>query len=339
MESLSDVFNREVKLRTNKPNRIIEKYNKFITENAAHIIRLASISDSKAGKDIVELKRKSQDNVGIVYRLERKDYDDVYILDGQQILFYEKNIETIDGQHVASKLLTNIWYDIAWEGIAKEGGVVFRKGKKPEALIKRCLELTTSDDDIVLDSFLGSGTTSAVAHKMGRRYIGIEMGEQARTHALPRLKAVINGEQTGISKAVRWEGGGGFSFYNLGSPVFNEQGFLHSDVKFNDLASYVWWLETKTPLQSNKHDTPFLGVYNEVAYYLLYNDVLGDKRPRGGNLLTHKVLKYLDEHYAYDGKRIIIGEATRIGDSSLEALNIEFKQIPYALYGTQANKD
>ena len=111
------------------------------------------------------------------------------------------------------------------------------------------------------------------------------------------------------------------------------------DVKFSDLANYVWWLETKTPLQSTQYSTPFLGVHNEVAYYLLYNGILGNKRPNGGNLLTPKVLKHLDECYQHDGKRIIIGEATRIGDSSLEALNIEFKQIPYALYGTQAIKD
>ncbi|MGI9340045.1 MAG: DNA methyltransferase [Psychrobacter sp.] len=201
------------------------------------------------------------------------------------------------------------------------------------------LEIFSNEGDYILDSFLGSGSTAASAHKMKRKYIGIEIGEHATTHVLPRLESVINGDNTGISSDVGWNGGGGFDFYTLGSPVFDEQGFLHSDVKFNDLASYVWWLETKTPLQSNKHDTPFLGIHNEVAYYLLYDDVLGDKRPRGGNLLTHKVLKYLDEHYAYDGKRIIIGEAKRIGDSSLEALNIEFKQIPYALYGTQANKD
>jgi adenine-specific DNA-methyltransferase len=233
------------------------------------------------------------------------------------------------------------FYDFAdrFGNCRNEGGVAFRGGKKPEEYIRTILEIFSNEGDYILDSFLGSGSTAASAHKMKRKYIGIEIGEHATTHVLPRLESVINGDNTGISSDVGWNGGGGFDFYTLGSPVFDEQGFLHSDVKFNDLASYVWWLETKTPLQSNKHNTPFLGVYNEVAYYLLYNGVLGDKRPRGGNLLTHKVLKYLDEHYAYEGKRIIIGEATRIGDSSLEALNIEFKQIPYALYGTQANKD
>lgn len=90
---------------------------------------------------------------------------------------------------------------------------------KPESLISRVLHIATNPGDLVLDSFLGSGTTAAVAHKMGRRYIGIEMGEHAKTHCLPRLEKVIAGEQGGISEAVGWKGGGGFRFHTLGEPV------------------------------------------------------------------------------------------------------------------------
>ena len=86
---------------------------------------------------------------------------------------------------------------------------------KPERLIERVLTLGSNTGDLVLDSFLGSGTTAAVAHKMGRRYIGIELGDQCYTHVLPRLKAVVDGEQGGISKTVDWNGGGGFKFYEL----------------------------------------------------------------------------------------------------------------------------
>ena len=86
---------------------------------------------------------------------------------------------------------------------------------KPERLIERILTLATSPGDLILDSFLGSGTTAAVAHKMGRRWIGIELGDHAYTHCYPRLKAVVDGEQGGISKAVKWQGGGGFKFYEL----------------------------------------------------------------------------------------------------------------------------
>lgn len=86
---------------------------------------------------------------------------------------------------------------------------------KPERLIERVLTLSTNPGDLVLDSFLGSGTTAAVAHKMGRRYIGIELGDHCYTHCLPRLKSVVDGEQGGISKSVDWQGGGGFKFYEL----------------------------------------------------------------------------------------------------------------------------
>ena len=87
---------------------------------------------------------------------------------------------------------------------------------KPESLIFKLLELTTNPGDLVLDSFLGSGTTAAVAHKMGRRWIGIELGEHCDTHCVPRLKKVIDGEdQGGITKSANWQGGGGFRYYNL----------------------------------------------------------------------------------------------------------------------------
>lgn len=104
---------------------------------------------------------------------------------------------------------------------------------KPERLLQRVLTLATNPGDLVLDSFLGSGTTAAVAHKMGRRYIGIELGDHCYTHCKPRLDAVIDGEQGGISKTVNWQGGGGYKFYELaptlivkdkyGNPVFSEK--------------------------------------------------------------------------------------------------------------------
>lgn len=87
---------------------------------------------------------------------------------------------------------------------------------KPERLIERILTLGSNKGDLVLDSFLGSGTTAAVAHKMGRKYIGIELGEHCFTHCIPRLQKVIDGtDQGGISKAVGWKGGGGYHFYEL----------------------------------------------------------------------------------------------------------------------------
>ncbi|MDY0183601.1 MAG: site-specific DNA-methyltransferase [Proteiniphilum sp.] len=96
---------------------------------------------------------------------------------------------------------------------------------KPECLINKLIELCTNKNDLVLDSFLGSGTTAAVAHKMGRRYIGIELGDHAITHCYPRLKAVVDGEQGGISRSVNWKGGGGFKYYALAPSLLKKDKF------------------------------------------------------------------------------------------------------------------
>jgi adenine-specific DNA-methyltransferase len=96
---------------------------------------------------------------------------------------------------------------------------------KPERLIERVLTLATNEGDLVLDSFLGSGTTAAVANKMGRRWIGVELGEHAKTHCYPRLQKVIDGEQGGISKALNWQGGGGFKFYTLAPSLLKQDKF------------------------------------------------------------------------------------------------------------------
>lgn len=213
--NVSEAFEKHKGTSKIKPLQIIKEYNKFIIENADRIFRFTSISDSGAGQAIVELKYKSKEEPYKIYKMEREKLDDVYVLNGQQISFYSKNVTEIDGKKSPSMMLTDIWKDIAWEGIAKEGNVTFKKGKKPEKLIKRCLDLVTKPGDYVLDSFAGSATTAAVSHKMKRNWITIELGDHAYSHCKKRLDGVINGEQSGISKLVNWQGGGGYHFYEL----------------------------------------------------------------------------------------------------------------------------
>lgn len=211
---------------------------------------------------------------------------------------------------------------------------------KPEGVVWHILRIATNPGDLVLDSFLGSGTTAAVAHKMGRRYIGIEMGGHAQTHCIPRLKKVIAGEQGGISKAVNWQGGGGFRFYTLGEAVFLPDGSINPAVRFAALAAYLWHFETGEPWQMPLTPTPFpkgeglltpfLGIHEGTAYYLLYNGILGDRRPQGGNVLTTSVLAHLLETYPHDGPKVIYGETLRwLGEARLRAENITFRQLPY----------
>ena len=204
---------------------------------------------------------------------------------------------------------------------------------KPERLIQRILHIATDPGDLVLDSFLGSGTTAAVAHKMGRRYIGIEMGEHAVSHCVPRLRKVIAGEQGGISKSVNWQGGGGFRFYRLGPPVFDEDGQIRSDIRFSVLAAHVYFSETGRPWKGTG-DSPFLGLYEGRAYALLYNGILGDKRPGGGNVLTRATLAHIrgeiaKAHPGADGPLTVYGEQSRLMPQTLEREGIIFKQTPY----------
>lgn len=208
------------------------------------------------------------------------------------------------------------------------GGEISFGTPKPERLLQRIIHIATNPGDLVLDSFLGSGTTAAVAHKMGRRWIGIEMGEHAHTHCIPRLQKVIDGEQGGISEAVKWKGGGGFRFCTLGEPAFDSHGRINSEVRFATLAAYVWHYETGEPGRQ-VFDQPLLGIKDGTAYYLLYNGILGDRRPASGNVLTHAVLDAIKEIFPHDGPKVIYGETTRFGAARLAAENITFKQIPY----------
>lgn len=209
-------------------------------------------------------------------------------------------------------------------------GIIPFSTPKPEALIQRIIHIASNSGDLVLDSFLGSGTAAAVAQKMGRRYIGIEMGEHAVTHCAPRLKKVVDGEQGGITKAVNWQGGGGFRFYHLGEPVFDENNHINPHVTYPALAAHCWFSETKTPLPNihNAEKTPLLGVSNGTAYYLLFNGILGDQNPEGGNVLTQKLLRILP---LFAGPKVIYGEVSLLDEARLRAEGITFKKIPYEL--------
>jgi adenine-specific DNA-methyltransferase len=196
---------------------------------------------------------------------------------------------------------------------------------KPEGLLHMVVECCTSPGDLVVDSFLGSGTAAAVAHKMGRRWIGIELGEHAVTHCVPRLKKFVDGEQGGISEAVGWKGGGGFRVCRLAPPIFDENDHINAGIRFPVLAAHVWFSETHTPL-TKAGKSALLGVHKDTAYYLLYNGILGDQRPGSGNALTGKVLGSLVRH---DGPKVIYGECTSLGEERLRREGVVFKQIPY----------
>ena len=174
---------------------------------------------------------------------------------------------------------------------------------------------------------------------MGRRWIGIEMGEHAVTHCLPRLQKVVEGEQGGISKAVNWQGGGGFRFLSLGAPMFDADDEIDADVRYADLAAFIWMRETGGVLEARATTTglPLIGTHTAepgsegTAYYLLFNGILGDRRPASGNVLTSAVLDAMRSTCWHTGPKVVYGEACRLGDARLADERIVFRQLPHAV--------
>lgn len=167
-----------------------------------------------AAKGIVAIRDKSKSSPNKVLCAET-DGGEVYILNGRQVYFYSNKIKEIDGQLTPAKPLTNLWADIAYNGISKEGGVSLKNGKKPEKLLRRAIEISTKKGELVLDFFAGSGTTAAVAHKLGRQWIAVEQLDYINSLPKNRFVNVIKGDASGISKTIRWQGGGSFVYAEL----------------------------------------------------------------------------------------------------------------------------
>lgn len=208
---------------------------------------------------------------------------------------------------------------------------------KPVRLIKRVLQLASNKDSLILDSFAGSGTTGHAVMQLNkedqgeRRFILVEIDSNiSKNLTRERLKKVsggykkLNGEKT--------EGlGSGFRYCKLGAPCFNEHGKINEEVTFIDLARHVYFTETGQPMQKQaKASSPLIGLFQETAIYLLYNGILKDKKPNGGNVLTQLVLDHLPKHA---GTKVVYGTACRLSSARLKRENIIFKQTPYEIRG------
>lgn len=268
----------------------------FALKNSEMVIRFAQPNYAGVSQAARELIDQSKENESKVFRLERDNYSDMYFYKGNRILFLGDKVDENEEETQIVEPLTNFWDDIPWQGIAKEGDVDFPKSKKPEKLIRRILEISTDEDDWVLDSFLGSGTTCAVAHKLGRKWIGIELGEHAETLCLPRLKRVVSGEdQTGISKQVGWKGDGGFRYCVLGESLFardKDTGLVMINPKYTNgpLVSAVCNMEDFTL----NNDNVFHGVRGNIYAHITeekvtqyYLDALLDQLPNGKSLTVY----------------------------------------------------
>lgn len=213
-----------------------EVYNKyadriFQTTNAQSSVRQTVMRETEGfdfpmiGLEYVPTKGKNAGKkIEILYKGEQR----------RMMMFLSDAVEKIDGEYFCLDKINTLWDDIQYNNLTKEGNVQFPNGKKPESLVGRVIEMLSNPGDLVLDSFLGSGTTCAAAHKMGRRWIGVELGSHCYTHCIPRMQSVVDGlDSGGITKLTNWQGGGGYKFYELaptlivkdrfGNSVFSDQ--------------------------------------------------------------------------------------------------------------------
>tara|TARA_R110002110_G_scaffold415741_2_gene654668 strand:- start:664 stop:2412 length:1749 start_codon:yes stop_codon:yes gene_type:complete len=248
---------------------------------------------------------------GLIY-LYKTDFDTSAKQPRVQVIFADDNLMQNPG---------DFWTDIKTTGgVGQEGGVLFPNSKKPEALLKRIIGMSTKPRDIVLDSFAGSGTTGAVAHKMGRRWVMVELGEHCHTHIAPRMQNVINGtDQTGVSKAVNWMGGGGYRYFRLASSLLEKdkwgQYVISKDYKPEMLAEAVCKLMgfTYAPSQDrfwqHGHSTE-----NDFIYVTTQR-------------LTHDALRKLS-HEVGDGRTLLV--CCRAHDENTFD-NLTVRKIPHAV--------
>ena len=240
---------KECKIALSKDAQL-NKIKLFAELNKDKVFRTAAIGGGALKKRRLTIE-KSRNQKRKVMQHPNEDVDDFYILNGEQIVFWGHTYKEIDGKMAPATAITDVWTDIGFTGIANEGGVTLKNGKKPELLLKRIIELTTIPNDIVLDYHLGSGTTTSVAHKMRRQYIGIEQLDYHENDSVNRLNNVIAGDKTGISKAVHWQGGGEFVYLEL--KKFN-QAFIEK-------------------IESANHTETILAIWEEMKWksFLNYN--------------------------------------------------------------------
>lgn len=268
----------------------------------------------------IEYTPKTGKNKGTVYTQYYKG--DKYNL----FAWLSDVMEEKDGVLYKKTLQGTYWdFTAGTKNLTKEGGVNFPNGKKPESLISRILEMCTNEGDIVLDSFLGSGTTAAVAHKMHRKWIGIEMGDQAYTHCKVRLDKIIDGNDNGgITSDVGWTNGGGYKFYELAPTLVNQDVFgepiinkdynpdmlaaavaLHEGFKYNP-DDKVFWKQSKS---------------NENAYLFVTTATV-----------TVPMIKEIESQMADDEFLVI---ACKSYEKSADSVSnkIKIKKIPQMLLG------
>ncbi|MCL2779737.1 MAG: site-specific DNA-methyltransferase [Polyangiaceae bacterium] len=185
---------------------------RYALDHAEHVVRFALPRYEAIARAMQKVVDESRAEPSRTFAHEREGRPPFFVRGGNRILFLKDKIKSVNHKNVIVQPITNVWDDVKFQGIAREGGVAFSRNKKPEFLVSRVIAMASKPGDWVIDPFLGSGTTAAVAHKMGRRWIGIESGDHCETLCERRLVRVVAGtDDTGVSALFGFEGGGGFA--------------------------------------------------------------------------------------------------------------------------------
>ena len=203
------------KLKKELGEKYADELLEFIIKNAQSVIRLASLDEDSVSEEVINLKDKSKKEPNKIFLMEREGFADYYIINGNAILFYKDRLRRIGDRLVPVEKVSDIWDDVLPNDIHNEGGVVLKKGKKPEKLIDRILESTSNRNDIVLDYFAGSATSGAVCLKCQRKFINIEVSDYFDQIPLRRIKNTLKGDSSGVTYKYQWKGGGMVKYLRL----------------------------------------------------------------------------------------------------------------------------
>lgn len=221
-ESVLDAFSAFCKTKKSQlRNQLGEEYEaklqEFVVENACRIIQFVTLDEHSVSQEAVTLKKLSLRNKDKIFHLERDGRNDYYIRNGKAIIFYIHRLIQFGELLVPGEPVSDIWDDVLPNDLHNEGGVSLRKGKKPEKLIHRLIEMGSRERELVLDFFSGSGTTAAVSMKSNRKWIGIEQSGYFDQITLRRLKLTLYGDSSGVTELTMWKGGGSFKYIRLES--------------------------------------------------------------------------------------------------------------------------
>ena len=225
----------------------------FICDNRDKVIQFARPDADKVSNSVRQAIAKSKKTKDKVIHHKREGEADFYLRNGERIIFYADRLREIDGKLTTAEPLSDLWNDVVPNDLHREGGVDLKKGKKPEKLLHRLIELNSDEGDIVLDYFVGSGTSACVAHKINRRWIGIDQAYYFDEKSLIRAKRVLGGDSSGISSVVKWKGSGFFKYFALEtyqdvlltSLYSGDEGDLFRNTKKDPYTQYVFLRDEK----------------------------------------------------------------------------------------------